>query len=81
MKVKVEQRHIDRGERGDAFCCAVALAVAEATGYDDVWVDEYSMSVGDFYYRTPKSASDFIENFDSGYAVAPFEFELVDEGP
>jgi hypothetical protein len=81
MKVKVEQRHIDKGIPKSSSCCAVALAVREVVGHEDVDVDEYSIAVAYDSYRAPRKVTEFIEDFDRGDVVSPFEFELTCDGP
>lgn len=81
MKVRVEQKHIDNGDIADAFGCAVALAVIDATGAGCVSVDESTICADDYQYTTPEIAKLFIERYDNGEKCEPFEFELVDDGP
>lgn len=83
MHVSVTAGHIKRGIRGECEKCPVALAMLDAGAT--------SVMVGDFYIywkiarkgtcrvRNPKTVQAFIERFDSGKPVKPFEFDLVSE--
>ena len=90
MIVKVTEEHIEKGIREDCLNCPVALAIYEMLPYpyspsvstrhnrgaavvlsnkDDVNWNLLIPIEGDVIY-------DFIMNFDNGYYVEPFEFEL-----
>ena len=92
---KVTQKDINTGKRGFCKRCPVALAIQWQTPLDwEVSVGAYIGEIA-FYYRedtkkgpseprirlqTPIIASRFIRNFDEGFPVEPFEFELPDLG-
>ena len=79
MKIRVTEEHIRKGLPTDCEFCPVAIAVAEAYGvnHDQVSVDDDSIWVlGEGTAPSPKEVLAFIEAFDEGYAVGPFEFEL-----
>ena len=77
MIIKVTQEHIDKGCKLNTLSCPVALAMEEATG------DNWSVGSVFFWLESKKKAIPitikiryFIEDFDSGKKVLPFEFEL-----
>lgn len=90
MKVKVTQSHIKRGNKGQANSCPIALAVQEAIKESclpkffgkitEVVVDESSRVQFDngceFSFDDDRFA-DFIQNFDEGKKVKPFQFDLL----
>lgn len=78
IRVDIKQKHITGGEPGDPRCCAVALAVREATGCTDVIVDGMTIEVGDREYTTPDLIDTFIDRFDDGLPVEPVSFMLGD---
>lgn len=85
MKVKVRQEDIEQGTCGSARECAIALAVKRAAPWlRDVRIlpamGKRPAAVGHSSYGNlidlPESCGTFIHNFDRGYRVQPFEFEL-----
>ncbi len=87
MLVKVEQKHINCGTPGDCNNCAIALAVKDATGADIVYSDDFSIEWGNKIngksnmvgMATPISLQIFMDNYDVGNPVEPFEFILLEE--
>lgn len=87
MLVKVEQHHIDNGEQCNMESCAIALAVKDATGAEFVVADDYGIEWGnrvDGILRmsgmtTSMNIQIFMDNYDFGNKVEPFEFFLVEE--
>lgn len=87
MLVRVKQEHIDNGVRGDYLSCPIALAIKEATGAEQVNVDDYAIEwgnrVGQFWKMEGMNPSMnlqvFMDNFDVGNPVEPFEFFLIAE--
>jgi len=80
MKIRVTESDIERGYVGDCYACPVALAIISSTGKFIVKVlpDELSNSIqidGDIF-EAPTAVVDFVNDFDSGRDVEPFEFEL-----
>ncbi|HYT44605.1 MAG TPA: hypothetical protein VEP90_19905 [Methylomirabilota bacterium] len=84
MIVKVTQENIDNGTAADCRACPIALAVLSATKLEgkfnkvsvarcSVW---FVTPEDVFDYKLPESARMFIQRFDSGQMVYPFEFEL-----
>lgn len=86
MKVQVTQDHIDNGHRNSAVSCPIALALKETPGATNVSVGIGTASIGygnvlryDYkrtYYHLPWQATEFIDRFDFGDPVQPFEFEM-----
>lgn len=84
MKIKVEQRHIDKGEREEPCYCPIALAAREAFGTDGVmvflrgiWIDwDEDACAASGHYPLPSEAIQFYRDFDDLQNVTPFEFEV-----
>jgi hypothetical protein len=89
--VRVLDRHIAEGKPRSECECPVALAVIEALAADGVTAEAGTVEV-DYYdvfvvdgetggrrYRAtlPAEAADFVDNFDDGDPVVPFEVELT----
>lgn len=83
MIVDVTQSHIDQGKAGDCSACPIALALKELIP------DNFSVSVKftvahivSHTYNTfrtiplPKSAIEFIMDFDKHFPMSPFKFEV-----
>lgn len=78
MLIKIEQRHIDVGERRHCDLCPIALALNEATR--DQWV----VSMAHYWrardqkklYPLPDAARAWIETYDANRLVLPTEFEM-----
>src|SRR5437899_7803809 len=75
MKIYVRRRHIERGKRGVASACPVALAFEEITG-ERPMVDGYCINTHDDSFALTSMAARFIERFDAGEPVKPFAFVL-----
>ena len=90
--INVTQHHIEVGVRGDCHRCAVALALREATGDDEVSVVEVEcllrLRVRSRYTVAPVEVMDFVEEFDGNQLaiedgdepaiLQPFSFEIPD---
>lgn len=84
MKISVTQDDIDKGQRGSACSCPIALATRRAfpwlaisvsPGFGHGW-----LFIGNKTYRLPGDALTFILEFDSrSVPVAPFEFFIGEE--
>ena len=75
MKIKVEQKHIDAGERWSPLNCPVALAIKEV--YPEVvLVLSDSVETKEHSFPMPEDVRAFVEDFDSDKPVSAFEFEL-----
>ena len=91
MRVNVTDEHISGGIRGSYSSCPIALAIRDKVS--DSRKDE--VDVGRLYvslpaddepsviedYRLSIEACNFIEDYDRGRLVEPFEFELGEPRP
>lgn len=91
--INVTQECIDKGKRCDCELCPIALAAVEA-GIPSVGVGKSAMNVysnfsvmnvygnPSYVVGLPNVAHNFIDAFDRGDTVKPFEFdiEVPDEG-
>ena len=82
---KVEQKHIDNGIRMHTYKCPIALAIREkfeSSGCGIVQIDVDSEDIFVWFdngetrqhYETPIEAQLFLEDFDNGDEVEPFDF-------
>lgn len=77
MKITVKKTHIRRGAKGLPDSCAIALAIKEQLGTNDVSVSSKIMKIGKKVISLPSEAVDFIAAFDDNKSsVEPFEFEI-----
>ena len=80
VKIQVTQEHIEHGIPNNCSCCPIALAVQEVFPRQIVEVGQFDLTVGGtkrhLEYELPEEASDFVEQFDMGHYVRPFDFEL-----
>jgi hypothetical protein len=82
MKIKVEQKHIQRGIRFSPYCCPLAQAISGSFSwwkrlFKSVYVFEHSTLIDSKCVKLPAEAQAFRERFDRGCSVEPFEFELA----
>jgi hypothetical protein len=75
MLVQVRQEHIDKGNRGDARLCPVALAIKDC-GLKQVICGLATVETKGCSFRLPSGIGAIIHNFDMGMGMKPFEFEL-----
>lgn len=75
MKIQVTQKHIDEGKPKCPNNCPVALALIDA-GLLNVGVTPVWIRVEDKKYHAPTGVYVFVQNFDEGQKLEPFEFEL-----
>lgn len=79
MLIAVKQKHIDSGSPGKCGRCPIALSLKDA-GLSYVAVGRVSFGYGRLIERKrvllPVAVSQFIGDFDKGYPVVPFSFEL-----
>ena len=87
MKIGVTQKHIDEGEPNSCGYCPVALALFElspmVSGIYPIGIG-YVVKIYSLTSRVQKTIyipddshiKEFIQNFDKGKAVNPFEFEI-----
>jgi hypothetical protein len=84
MKISVTQEHIRRGVPRRPWCCPIALALGDVLddSHQKISVKENEIEIGQIPYvvlitrKTPEICQDFIEAFDNGDVVQPFEFEV-----
>ena len=88
MNVRITQADIDNGKPDHTCLCPIALAIeralrARGLDVEGVQVEanrvEIAYGADRIRWRTidlPESAIEFIERFDYGTGVDPFEFEL-----
>lgn len=83
MLIRVTQEDIDHGQRGFCATCPVALAATRAAGREirigySTWLagTVTGWLQGERSGPLPKAVSEFIDRFDAGDPVQPFEFEL-----
>ncbi len=82
MIIKVRKKHIKLGHAHSFEFCPVALAVLDAE-FDDVSVSHWSINGNDLndnnvrcHAVTPRSVRRFINRFDKGKKVKPFNFRF-----
>lgn len=85
MRIRVEEKHILAGKRGDHQQCAIALALKDSGLRNPaVGITRAYYNVGWLWWRKrlafplPNEAQNFIRDFDRGAAVHPMAFELAD---
>lgn len=77
MKISVTEKHIQNGCKHSCGGCPIALALRDSghlqaqVGVQSWWVHPSSIDI----VALPEEAVQFIEHFDLGLSVAPFEFE------
>lgn len=76
MRVRVTAEDIRLGKRMDCLDCPVARALQRAVGRS-VRVYASEKMAGQKVYRLPTSAARFIDQFDIGKKVRPFEFRVT----
>jgi hypothetical protein len=85
MKLKVTEKHIREGVKGDPSCCPIAKAILEQyPEYHEVRVGMYSVeliqkgvTVNEIYHP---DLEDFVDSFDMGEQVEPFEVDFRPAG-
>lgn len=82
VKISVTQDHINLGVRHGAAVCPIARAVREqidgasfvtVKSYVSLYSQHEDRSIS---YTLPNEARLFMERFDEGLSVQPFEFEM-----
>lgn len=73
LKIKVSRVHIKKGKKGSTKSCPIARAI-RSLGYKNIAVSSCDIQINDHVYDIPDKVSDFIEQFDDGKEVKPFEF-------
>lgn len=75
MKIKIEQKHIDKGRRYNAKLCPIALAMKDVLG-DGCMASRDTLYRYNERFNTPQCVVEFMRNYDAGWKVEPMEFEL-----
>jgi hypothetical protein len=75
--IRVTQELIDNGQKIDAACCPVALALKKEVD-PKASCGDTSCYLGKRYGRheLPQAVITFVKAFDKGLPVEPFEFEI-----
>ena len=78
MKIQVTRQDIRLGTPHSECSCPIALAVGRTRPDTNpsVFVDSDFIQIGYSYFRTPRVAFKFMQAFDAGQPVEPFEFEI-----
>ena len=76
IRIKITKEHIRKGVRGSACECPIALALKETLITNNVHVDMDGMRVNHVSYALDKKDRKFIERFDAGMPVRPYDFDL-----
>lgn len=80
MIIKVTQKHIENVEETKCKTCPVALAIEEHYGFP-VYVTTVAVykdyMLSDIMHYLPSEVTDKIVNFDKGFGMTPFSFELI----
>jgi hypothetical protein len=78
MKIEVTEEHIQRGQRGHACKCPVALAATEAFGrqvyvhFDTIQIPD----MDDLIFIASERIRQFTRDYDLSRPVTPFSFEV-----
>ena len=77
LVIEVKQKHIKNGRPSKLGECAIALAISDKLGCNNVMVGLIVARVGENYYGLPRSARRFITKFDKNKKdCKPFNFKL-----
>ena len=76
IMIKVTAGDIAIGHRSSALLCPVALALKRAFPRRWCTVSTREYGVGDKVEFLSKEVQQFIESFDAGYPVKPFQFRI-----
>ena len=85
MRVKVTQEHIDRGEPLSVRKCPIVLAIQDKDDIEGALVSNsfarlvYKDGSPTRRFKLPPWAIIFIDDFDDGRTVKPFEFDMMEE--
>ena len=80
-KGSLTQEHIEKGKRGDANCCPLALSLQEVLENKTVAVRrgyaDYSGPTGSYgAYRLSFGVKVWVSRFDRSREVEPFEYQI-----
>ena len=82
MRIRVEQKHIDKGVPSSARNCPIARAVNDHILLGVASVDERIITANHLLssrrndYGVPSKVTDFIKDFDNSLPVVPFKFTM-----
>lgn len=71
VPISVTAADIAAGKKNDSTCCPIALACLRV-GLEP---EQFKQRID--YMQMPSAATDFVESFDRGETVDPFEFGFV----
>lgn len=71
MVIKVTKEHIRRGVKGKTDRCPLALAIREATGNREAWVDNYKGGAKGRVFLLNEKARKFVRKFDNYWFFRP----------
>jgi hypothetical protein len=87
ITIKVTQRHIDHGKRGDCSYCPIALAIADVIKWSPAldgpfWkiiqvLDNTEINIRGERYVSSFNLTKWMTSFDDMLEVSPVEFVLV----
>lgn len=80
MKISITQSDIDQGKRHEARFCPIAMAASRAF-HRDIWIGwirgySHPHVSPEVVFSLPADARVFVQEFDDGKEVQPFEFEV-----
>lgn len=76
MRIQVTQEDIDKGQRVHPIYCPIARAIKRHAHKPVRVLADTGITVGGKQYRHTAGSLEFVERFDMGQPVKPFEFEL-----
>jgi hypothetical protein len=84
--IEVKQEHIDDSDSCDCTWCPVARAIADVAWKNAIIrVDQTSLHVDDWEYKTPREVALFMDRFDGDYETRenarPFSFTMPEGIP
>ncbi len=77
MKITVTQEHIEKGDKCSDWSCPIALAINDIDKFWNVSVGDNEIVLNETSYTAPPTVTSFVQRFDGGLTVAPFEFVLA----
>lgn len=79
ITINVTEEHIAKGKRRNCRSCPIALAIKQKFNCEDVEVG-YVMFIKNYKFDNPTKVDTFIFDFDNGFPVKPFNFDLPTNG-
>ena len=85
QEIRIEQKHIDKGEACNAWRCPAALALFEqvsglehvCVGEDTICLTIYQGEGKRYKIKTPPELAEAIDKFDSTGKMLPMRFQLI----